>query len=562
MVWLAIAGSAAHAGWEYPGSQAEVFDLDGYVMTEDPEGLASSSDGQGGLLVAAYDASAQPSSIRVSRIAHDGTELWGQGGVFVPRDVSSWGQHSPVSVAPDGSGGAYVAYLETWPTYELFRFAHLTASGSVDRTVSIDNPGTSGEYERLSIELLPLAYGDLFAAWTRRGPTPRLHAARFNPGGTLLWHTDVNLTYSHRETVSSTTQTSWCVASDMWDGVLVTWLRLQTGTPQVGAQRIASDGAPWWGNDGHLLWSGYPSDYHDPVIVGDVLGGGYVVLSQLGRVKTQHLDPWGSEQWAAGGIVLQDSGTPYSAQSTEPAVCDDGAYGFIVVHGNEDLFAQRVDYWGSLLWGSGVGVGQRAGQQNRAAIVADGAQGAVLAWQDAYYGIPGQEWRVLAGMRLNGSGSAVWGPADVYSAWTVYDPHDVAMVADGTGGALCAWAAFDLSEYTDDAWALWLAPGTSAAEETAARWSPATCLRAQPNPFPACTQLDIDVPPEGAAQLAVYDPTGRRVRTLADGRLAPGRHALRWDGRDDAGRLVGNGVYLIRLSGPSFASVKRVTRVQ
>jgi hypothetical protein len=209
-----------------------------------------------------------------------------------------------------------------------------------------------------------------------------------------------------------------------------------------------------------------------------------------------------------------------------------------------------------------VGVGQRAGQQNKASLASDGAQGAVLAWQDRYYGIPGQEWRVLAGMRLNGSGIAVWGPSDIYSAWTSYDPHDVEVVADGTGGALCAFACYDLSEYADDVWALWLAPGISAVEDPAATWSSETCLNASPNPFPSFTQLAVDVPPEGATQLAVYDPTGRLVRTLSEGRLAPGRHAVSWDGRDNAGRGVGDGVYLIRLAGPSFASVRRVTRVR
>ena len=40
---------------------------------------------------------------------------------------------------------------------------------------------------------------------------------------------------------------------------------------------------------------------------------------------------------------------------------------------------------------------------------------------------------------------------------------------------------------------------------------------------------------------------GRRVRTLSGGVQGAGRHALRWDGRDDAGQMVAPGVYLARI---------------
>ena len=503
-----------------------------------------------------------PSQVRVSRVGHDGTEMWGQGGVAVPHTVGSVAQHSPLGIAPDGSGGACVAFIETWPSYELFRFAHFTASGAFSRTVSVDNPGTIREYDHLSIKMLPLANSDVLLAWTQRSPVTKLHAARFTLTGTLVWHTDVNLNYSHRETVVSNTRTSWDICSDGFDGALITWLRLQVGTPEIGAQRIGSEGAVWWGTDGHRLWSGYSTDFHDPVIVGDVTGGAFVVMSHLGRITAQHLDPWGNELWPAGGLLLQDSGTPYWAQSTNPSVCDDGAYGFIVVHGNEDLFGQRVDYWGNILWGSGVGIGQRAGQQYMPDVARDGVQGAVVVWQDKYYSRPGEPWHVLTGMRLSGSGGAIWGPTDLYMSWTTYDPHDPEVVSDGSGGALCAFPNYDISDWADDVWALGIGPGGLSAIEPPAGVPADGNLTAYPNPFGTSTRLEIYVPRAGAGSLAIYDPSGRRVRTLVDGMLAPGRQVADWDGRDDSGRFVGSGVYLIRLESPSCITTRRVVRLR
>jgi hypothetical protein len=169
---------------------------------------------------------------------------------------------------------------------------------------------------------------------------------------------------------------------------------------------------------------------------------------------------------------------------------------------------------------------------------------------------------VLAGMRLAESGGAVWGPSDIYSAWTVYDPHDVKIVPSGSGGALCAFACFDLSAYSDDIWALGLGSGSTSAAEPAAETSIQAGLTASPNPFPAATRLVASVPAAGPAQLAVFDSGGRLVRTLSAGALSPGRHAFSWDGRDGDGRLVGNGVYLVRLAGESYATTQRVMRLK
>lgn len=558
---LAGAATVARAGWEYSGDQAEIFDLHGFNRASDPEGMATAPDGLGGLLVAAHDVLASPSQICVNRIAADGTELWGQGGAFVPRVIGSSGYHSPVAVAADGSGGAWVGFIVIWPTYELFELAHLTSTGSIDRMIPVDNPGTIGDYDHLSIKLLPLAGGDVFAAWTQRSPSTRLHAARFGLSGALRWHTDVNLNFGQRDYVVTNTRTSWDLTSDSADGALVTWLRMQVGTPEIGAQRITSGGTRAWGNDGHLLWSGYPLDLHDPVIVGDGGGGGYVVMSHLGRATAQHLSSAGAEMWVAGGIDIQNSNTPYWALSTDPAVCHDGFGGFFVIHGNDDLFAQHVDPWGLLYWGAGVAVGQRAGAQGRPDIAPDGAFGAVLAWEDYYYGLPGQRWRALVGTRLDFWGNTVWGPSDLYLAWTVSDPHDVALVSDGFGGALCSFARYDLSEHADDAWALGIGPnGVSGVEP--APVPPAIRLAASPNPFRSQTGITLDVVRSQNVRLTVHDPGGRLVRTLIAAPLEAGRRTLLWDGRDDRGRAVADGVYLIRLATETDSRAVRVARVR
>ncbi len=69
------------------------------------------------------------------------------------------------------------------------------------------------------------------------------------------------------------------------------------------------------------------------------------------------------------------------------------------------------------------------------------------------------------------------------------------------------------------------------------------------------------VPAAGAGALDVLDVAGRRVARIASG-LPPGRHALRWDGTDDAGRPVASGIYFARLSGPQDTRVRKLVLVR
>ncbi len=56
-------------------------------------------------------------------------------------------------------------------------------------------------------------------------------------------------------------------------------------------------------------------------------------------------------------------------------------------------------------------------------------------------------------------------------------------------------------------------------------------------------QFSMETP--GRVSLRVYDVGGRTVRTALSGAPYPaGRHTWQWDGRDDAGRMLGSGVYL------------------
>jgi uncharacterized repeat protein (TIGR01451 family) len=85
---------------------------------------------------------------------------------------------------------------------------------------------------------------------------------------------------------------------------------------------------------------------------------------------------------------------------------------------------------------------------------------------------------------------------------------------------------------------------------------------ARPNPFRGATTLEFDVPSDGAARLRLVDVAGRVVRTLVDGPVAAGRYRPVWDGRNDGGQRVSNGVYFVRLESGSFRETRKLVLIR
>ncbi len=79
-----------------------------------------------------------------------------------------------------------------------------------------------------------------------------------------------------------------------------------------------------------------------------------------------------------------------------------------------------------------------------------------------------------------------------------------------------------------------------------------------PNPFNAATTIIYELPSAMEIVLDVYNILGQKTRTLKRGKTHSGEHRVVWDGRDDRGRLLSSGVYLVRLHTPAGTHVRKV----
>jgi hypothetical protein len=171
-------------------------------------------------------------------------------------------------------------------------------------------------------------------------------------------------------------------------------------------------------------------------------------------------------------------------------------------------------------------------------IVSDGAGGAVVAWQ-ANTGLFAQH--VLASAMLD----PAYGDTGRVVSSLPTQAGGSELVATGAGGAIVAWqdtrSGFGLDLYAMQVLET-VTTGVPAPDPPAIAFR-----RPGPNPARGATLFRFSLPSETSVRLAVYDASGRRVRELVSGARPAGEHAIGWDLRDARGVPVGAGIYFARL---------------
>ena len=82
-----------------------------------------------------------------------------------------------------------------------------------------------------------------------------------------------------------------------------------------------------------------------------------------------------------------------------------------------------------------------------------------------------------------------------------------------------------------------------------------------PNPFSTKTRIIFAIPRgPGHATLGIRDILGQEVKNLIDEEKQAGYYSVIWDGRDNRGQRVAEGVYLCLLRTPYFSAVRKMIK--
>src|SRR5436190_8189575 len=178
----------------------------------------------------------------------------------------------------------------------------------------------------------------------------------------MLFHISVYAQWDNNTAINnaicnySGSQTNVQVVSDGAGGAICTWVDTRNGTQDIYAQRIDATGLLQWNVVGIAICNAV-SDQYSPRLVSD----------------------------AAGGAII--------------AWYDNRA-------GNYDIYAQRINASGAVQWTTdGVAICTQTGNQNAHQLIADGLGGAIIVWSDGRVGSPNAD---IFAQRINASGAVLW----------------------------------------------------------------------------------------------------------------------------------------------------------
>jgi hypothetical protein len=183
-----------------------------------------------------------------------------------------------------------------------------------------------------------------------------------------------------------------------------------------------------------------------PVVAPDGQGGAVVAWTRMQSpylylIVAQRLNAAGTALWASGGVIV-NSGPGFKRY---PAIMNDGANGSIIAWedgrsdiGCPDIYVQRLDNNGMRSWRqSGVEVCTAVCEQRSPKIVTDGSGGAIVVWSDrrgghGYYDIYAQRVDRTGVARWTQNGVAVFTGVNLFTG-------EFDVVEDGAGGAVIVW---------------------------------------------------------------------------------------------------------------------------
>jgi hypothetical protein len=267
--------------------------------------------------------------------------------------------------------------------------------------------------------------------------------------------------------------------------------------------------------------------------------------------------------WPEDGLLVSSSG--YGSYNTQ-AVADDAGGLYVAWHHyvgdyRFDVLAQHLDPEGRFLFPAGaVATSEAEASVDFVQAIADGRGGAIMAWAARRSSFGGND---VFARHLSGSGEAshAIGPRGTPMSEAAGDQVAVQAASDGAGGVYAVWV--DLrTDPLGDIYAQW-APASSFLPPSPPAPPP---LRPQlsapyPNPTSGAVTVQLGLPAPERVEAAVFDARGARAGMLVGGQVLPGGVTpLVWDGRDDGGRLLPPGIYLLEVRAGDVRMSRRIVR--
>jgi len=311
---------------------------------------AIASDGSGGAIITWSDyRNGLDADIYTQRINANGVVQWTTDGVAI--STVSANQSSP-NIVSDDLGGAIITWDDGRNVFADIFAQRINASGVVQWTTDGVAISTASN-QQVFPDILSDDSGGAIITWqdSRNGSgNIDIYAQRINASGVIQWTTE-GVAISN----ASGNQTEQQIVSDGSGGAIITWSdKRLSGNLDIYSQRIDSSGVIQWTVNGVAI-SNASGHQWNPQIVSDGSGGAIITWqdeqSGTNDIYAQRINSNGVVQWTTNGAVISTA----NGDQENPKIISDSSGSAIITWEDSrqgisasDIYAQRVFGDGSL----------------------------------------------------------------------------------------------------------------------------------------------------------------------------------------------------------------------
>ena len=396
------------------------------------------SDGAGGAICTWVDTRNGAQDIYAQRINATGALQWNVDGIAICNAVSD--QYFPRLVS-DAAGGAIIAWYDNRAgNYDIYA-QRINATGAVQWTADGVAICTATGNQNAH-QLIADGSGGAIIVWSDGrggGPNADILAQRIDASGTVLWTTN-GASVCNATSLQNTPQ----LVSDGAGGAIISWEDWRSfSQPDIYAQRISSNGFTNWSFNGVAICTepNFANQYSTK-IVSDGAGGAIICwLDQRNfgsgqDIYAQKVNASGLVQWVSNGVTVCNAAALQTAQQ----MIADGAGGAIITwedrRTERDIYAQRLNNSGAAQWAAnGIAICTIAGIQSEPQLVARLSGGTVIIWTD----LRNSSQEDIYAQAVTLTGTEMWAANGVPVANESHSQSAAQLITDGADGAIIAW---------------------------------------------------------------------------------------------------------------------------
>ncbi|MFX1455647.1 MAG: hypothetical protein ACFFDB_09765 [Promethearchaeota archaeon] len=310
-------------------------------------------------------------------------------------------------------------------------FALCSAEGDQGRIVGIPQACSDG-------------FGGAIIIWgDERNGNRDIYAQHIDEAGRMMWALNgINISSNIDD------EDDPQIISDGFGGAIIVWEIYISGSYDILAQRIASNGTSLWGNSPVIVCNATGPQIR-PKICSDNDGGAIITWHDdrnlpygVYEIYAQRIDKTGDPKWDNNGTVVCSVGL--GSTHRNPEICSDGSGGAIITWQdnrtsptNYNIYAQKINASGDVQWNAnGIVICNASNEQLTAKIISDEYGGAIITWKDDRTAT--SYWKVYA-QRVDSGGVTRWTENGiVITPYTIHYSEQY-MCSDGSGGVIITW---------------------------------------------------------------------------------------------------------------------------